>query len=200
MKKKQCRISFAVGLIAAASLVASSQVLALPLGPGDAGGSSNSNANNDVEAEIEAFSGGKDLSLYYKDNVGGAEEGPFASSYQTTFSNAPLDPADALIEQTGVPVIQCPSCYLVVKGGGPASVAPFKYFFDISSWDGMEDIVLTGFWPNQGAISNVAIWGLVMNGDPDPDPEPGPGIPIPGTLLLLGMPMVGLAMWRRPRG
>ena len=197
MKKKQFRTSFAVGLIATASLIASSQVLALAFVPEDAGGNSNSNANNDVEAEIEAFSGGKDLSLYYKDNVGGAEEGPFASSYQTTFSNTPLDPADALIEQTGVPVIQCPSCYLMVKGGGPASSAPFKYFFDISAWDGTEDILLTDFWPNQGAISNVAIWGLVMTGG---GPGGGPGVPIPGTLLLLGVPMVGLATWRRRRG
>ncbi len=64
------------------------------------------------------------LSLLYKAEVGGGEEGPFAASYQTTFTNSSSDPENAFIRYVGGSWIGCVECYLVVKDGNhqPAQV------------------------------------------------------------------------------
>jgi hypothetical protein len=127
--------------------------------------------------------------LLYKANVGNpnnpstTESGPFAGSYDTVFDNTPLDPQDATISFTGAPSIVCPSCYLIVKDGRQE---PAQYLFNISAWNGTDPIVLTGFWPNQGAISNVAIWGAQA-------------VPEPSSLLLTGLGALGLAAGLRRR-
>jgi hypothetical protein len=126
--------------------------------------------------------------LLYKSNVSGttglgADEGPYASSYQTLFSNTATDPSDALITYLSGSSIGCSVCYLLVKDGNNN---PAQYLFDISGWDGLEAIVLTGFWPRQGAISNVAIYS-------------GTPVPEPGTLLLLSIGATGVIA-RRLRG
>lgn len=118
------------------------------------------------------------LDEYYKMNVGGSEEGSFQGHYTTIFSNTPSDPADATISWDGGSAIKCPECYLKIKGG--AAHDPIWYLFDIGSWDGRMDIMLSGFWPNNGAISHVAIWGLEGQ-----VPEPGPlGLLAAGVLLI----------------
>ena len=140
-----------------------------------------------VEAlALSCFGFAGDLSLAYKDNVGGSEEGSFAGSYDTTFSNSPGDPADALVTWLqGQPIINCPSCFLLVKDGNHE---PAQYLFDISAWDGMEDLDLSGFWPQQGAISNIAIWvGEDFRQQ----------VPEPGSLALIGIALLGLAARRR---
>jgi PEP-CTERM motif-containing protein len=125
------------------------------------------------------------FSLLYKSNAGGGEGGSFASSYDTTF--APIvDPENATILQGGGTSMDCIACYLVVKDG---KNSPAQYFFDISGWNGLDTLMLTGFWAGvNGGISNVAIWGSATT----------VGTPEPATLLLLGTG-VGLAALRRRR-
>jgi PEP-CTERM motif len=60
--------------------------------------------------------------------------------------------------------------------------------FDISSWNGTESIDLQGFWPNRGAISNVAIWGAETT-----------SVPEPASLALLGLGLIGMGAMRRKR-
>lgn len=131
-----------------------------------------------------------DLTFGYKANVGGVDEGPYAGFYTTTFDNEPLDPEDALITWDGEGLFfDCPTCILIVKDGNQV---PAQYLFDLGAWDGQESIQLTGFWPDQGAISHVEIWS--GNGDGPDDPGQ---IPEPGVLFLLGAGLLGLGLARR---
>ncbi len=133
--------------------------------------------------------------LYYKSDQGGSDSGTFAASYDTTYDNTPTDPQDALIRWIqGTSTISCPSCYLAIKDG---NAIPTYYTYDLGSWDGMEDISLTDFWPQQGAISHVAIWGIEDDTPPPPPPPPPTGIPEPGPLALLGLGLTGLWAIRR---
>jgi hypothetical protein len=52
----------------------------------------------------------------YKSNSGdssglGSDEGSYAGSYKTLFSNTPTDPSDALIEYIGGSFFSCATCY-----------------------------------------------------------------------------------------
>lgn len=145
-----------------------------------------SNSNPDAD-EIEALTGtATELTLLYKANVGTTvvEEGEAAyqSAYQTTFSNSATDPEDALIDYLSGVVISCPVCFLSIKDGNQN---PSLYIFDISSWNGTDDLVMQDFWVGNGAISNVAIWGGTAT------------VPAPATVLLLGL---GLCMMGFARG
>jgi hypothetical protein len=122
------------------------------------------------------------LNLLYKSDVGGTDSGAFANSYDTSFLNTPTDPSDALILYLGSTYMDCSACYLVVKDGNQT---PAQYFFDISSWNGIDSIQLTGFWAGNGAISNVAIWGQATQ------------VPEPATLLLFGTAVGFVSLKRR---
>lgn len=119
--------------------------------------------------------------LLYKQNVGGSEEGSFAASYTATFNG---DASGGTIVYSGGPSIACPSCYLAIKDGNQL---PSYYFYNLSAWNGTETIELRGFWPNQGAISHVSIWGKGSGGQ----------IPEPVTLGLLGVGLLALGAVRR---
>jgi hypothetical protein len=124
--------------------------------------------------------------LAYKSEVSGTtglggDSGSYASSYQTIFSNTATDPSDALITYLGGGSIGCTACYLLVKDGNNS---PAQYLFDLTlaGWNGTDQIVLSGFWPAQGAISNVAIYN---------------GVPEPTTLGLMAVGLSLAAVRRR---
>jgi len=121
----------------------------------------------------------------YKQDQGGPEEGDLAGSYTTTFSNTATDPEDALIEYDGGTIVG-PTAYLLVKDGNSR---PAWYLFNLTTlgWDGMEDLVLEGFWPGKGAISHVSLYG-------------GTGTTVPdggSMLVLLGSAVTVLGFFRR---
>ena len=139
--------------------------------------------NSNCDAACVSAKLGITVTEAYKADVGAASDtGPFAGSYSTEFANTSSDPADFKITYGSGPSISCPNCYLLVKDG---KNEPFQYLFNISSWNGTDTIFGTGFWPQNGAISHVAIYT-------------GAGsVPEPASLLLLGAGMAGMAFFRR---
>src|SRR5688500_2644449 len=185
------RVFVVACLLVGLSLASEAGAAPIVLTPGDTTCTSDdpSNPNGEtVLAKVKACFGAGDtpLSLFYKDNVGGSEEGSFTSSYNTVFSNTSNDPADALISYISGAAIKCPDCYLVVKDGNHK---PAVYFFNLGAWNGMESLQLLGFWPKKGAISNIVIWGATANVN----------VPEPATLLLMGTGILGFVARRRRR-
>jgi len=93
-------------------------------------------------SEVESLIGySGTLDELYKMDVGaGSDTGPYAGSYQTTFSNTATDPSDALIQYISGASITCPDCFLLIKDGNHS---PAQYIFDIGIWNGTEDISMT---------------------------------------------------------
>lgn len=140
------------------------------------------------------------LSLLYKADVGRddndprgpaptAYSGTFAGSYTTVFSNTEFDPSNATISYVApMPAIVCGTCYLVIKDGNQT---PSYYFYNLSlapGWNGNDDIIMSGFWPGDGAISHVAIWGASTA-----------SVPEPGLLALMGIGLTGMGIGLRRR-
>ena len=127
-----------------------------------------------VIASTLAFAGAEEL---YKQDVDGPEVGSLAGSYQTFFSNTPSDPSDALIEYVGGPLVGS-IAFLLVKDG---KHSPAWYLFNLTDlgWNGTDDLVLSAFWPDKGAISHVTLYGTA--------------VPEPATMLLLGFGLLALA-------
>jgi len=145
-----------VGVLSAVfALVMAAAAQALTVTPADADFTSDSNSGPGTDALLAEAGLTSDDLLYKDDGPGGGEGGSFAGSYETAYFNEPDDPQDATITNTGDPTISCPECWLLVKDG---NATPAQYLINIDGWDGVEDLVLEGFWPEQGAISHVAIY------------------------------------------
>jgi hypothetical protein len=128
---------------------------------------------------------GLNVDLLYKSDQGGSDSGPAASWYNTEYFNTPADPQEAVITwQSGSPFIANSSpIYLLVKDGRHV---PAWYLFNISGWNGTEEIRLDNFWAQSGAISNVGIYGGAT------------AVPDGGSMaMLLGMALLALAGSRR---
>lgn len=147
----------------------------------------NDTSQSDIDAAIASILG-TSTELYKQDVGAGSDIGTLAASYKTTFSNDPDDPADALIEYEGGNIVG-PTAFLLVKDG---KQVPAWYLFNLTAlgWNGTADLALTGFWPDQGAISHVTLYGT-EGGDVPGTPDGGT------TLLLLGAVMAGFAALRR---
>lgn len=138
------------------------------------------------------------MGLVYKADYaesGPVEEGNAWSYYTTVFTGEVGEPSGATItwDVDAMYYIACPSCYLVVQDGNHI---PPQYIFDISTWNGQDTLVLSGFWLDKGAISNIAIWNDASNGG-------GTVAAIPEAetyaMMLAGLGLVGFAV-RRKRG
>ena len=95
---------------------------------------------------------GLTLTENYKQDAGGPESGSLLGSYTTTFN---ADLSGFTIVYDGGSTFDRPTCVLYVKDGSPRP----QYFFDLGDWNGTETITGSGFYPEQGAISHVDIFG-----------------------------------------
>jgi hypothetical protein len=183
MKKLVCVTALAVVM-----LLPGTGAEALSISPSSAIATTSFNSTVDTAEEWFTYLGiTPEPVLLYKSEVSGTsglgfDLGTYANSYQTMFSNTPDDPSAALIHYLSGRSIDCGVCYLLVKDGNND---PAQYLFSLSGWNGTEDLVLTGFWPQQGAISNVAIYSATPT-----------TVPEPVTLGLLAMGFAGLGARR----
>lgn len=161
------------------------QAHALSITPGGAVMTGDQTAQPAIDSAIASTLG---LSVeLYKQNVGGAESGILAGSYETLFFDTPTDPSGATITYTGGDILGDMK-FLLVKDGNQN---PAWYLFNLTTlgWDGVETLELSAFWPAGGAISHVTLYGS----------SSPPAVPEPGTLLLLGGGLLGLAVYGRRR-
>jgi len=84
-------------------------------------------------------------------------------------------------------------CYLAVKDGNHP-VRPY-YFYDISSWNGVDTINGSDFWRDErGSISHVSIWQGYEVAVKD---KPPGNVPEPSVIALIGLGLLGFTFKKR---
>jgi hypothetical protein len=166
--------------------------------------SGDQNGQTQIDIALELLIPGITGTELYKNDVGTGESGALAGSYSTAFGNTALDPEDATITY-GVGGIVGPDAFALVKDG---SQTPNWYLFALNDaniashlalagvgsspmdlgWDGMMTLSFVNFWPSQGAISHVTLYGSQTT----PPNPPGTVVPEPSTVALLGIGIVSL--------
>lgn len=145
-----------------------------------------------ITAKINAAYPGLDL-LYKAERSPSNEEGAFAGSYVTAFANTSPAGSAAVISYVGPTAINLNPAYALIKDG---NTSPAWYLFDISGWNGTDDIEFSGFFKiRQGSkdISHVSIYGVQVTLASIPTTVPDGA----ATLALLGLGLVGMAGFRR---
>ena len=145
---------------------------------------------NPTSAEVEAFiltafgiECDEPLEEAYKQNAGGAEEKAFAASYATTLNG---DLSGGSVTWNGPGTITGDHIFFFVKDGNPE---PF-YVYNLTGWNGTEQLDFSGFYPGNGAISHVSIYTCV-----DLTPTPREVVPEGGaSVALLGLALAGIGL------
>jgi hypothetical protein len=177
------------GLVAFSAAGMALNANALLLTPGSAGWQGSTPKNPDANA-LETITGtSAQLTLAYKYNVGGNEGGAFASSYQSAYSVLPTAAQDATVTYGSGSVISGSAIYLLVKD---ANLMANWYLFNISSWNGTEQIRLDGFFPDKAGISYVGIYSGQSGATRVSDTGSG--------VALLGLALTSLGLIRRKLG
>lgn len=129
----------------------------------------------------------------YKAEVGGPETGSASAYYETRFSNTTNDPSDAYIDWVGPAAIKALGSFLLVKDGNQT---PAWYLFRLADlgWTENKDLDLQDFWPGNGAISHVTLYGTGTVTPPAGSSHP---VPEPGAMTLWLMVAVGGAFAAR---
>lgn len=180
MKRPLLKLVVLFGFLALAA-----QAQALVITPGTDSPLTGDDSSQAVINAAIASTLGSSVELYKQDVGDASDGGSLAGSYQTTFFNTPTDPSGATITYVGGDIVG-PVAFLLVKDG---KQTPAWYLFNLTDlgWNGMDDLELSGFWPDQGAISHVSLYGQTTS------------VPEAGALLMFGTGLVGLVGYRRVR-
>jgi hypothetical protein len=183
-------MNYLIKLLMAMTLaIAGSHAQAIPIVPEDCGQEGCMTGINtgisEIDSYVKSMLGVEEL---YTSSVGSnPDSGLFADSYTTTFDNLPASPSDALIARVdGQQGISCLECYLLVMDNDVDPAA--WYLFNLGAWD-WDSISLTGFWPDAGAISYVAIYGRQGTSVVQ---SASVAAPAPLVLLTIGLLLSGL--------
>ena len=147
--------------------------------------------------------------LYWADADAGDDGGIFEPSYRATFS---ASDTNVSIDGFGTPIISgYNSLFLLALADYDASpiFAAAAFFqalgedsrdwkiFNITGWNGTDNIVLDSIFPNAGDSNKYDIGKIKIFGGNAPQ-QPNNGVPDSGsTALLLGSALLGLALYSR---
>ena len=121
----------------------------------------------------------------YRATMGSPDEYALAGSYETTW--LPTGQKEyGFVDYVGGDYVAAPA-YLLAKDG-----AAGWFFYDLTAlgWTGTERISLGQLWPNQGEYSHISIYGTKGT---------SVLIPEPGTMILLGLGLLGVGIVARKR-